>query len=142
MQEQSSETDSNSTNPINIFVKSFLDLLSAVRTHETWKDIENPDPWPSSKWKEIEESASAAPWHPLRPPPLPRLPARETVAIVPLPRAARDDPLPRDSGVFATHGVTLYADDGGELHDHLLRPVSFIDLSTFSHQIFDYLSPK
>ncbi|KAL5679087.1 hypothetical protein ACJX0J_005472, partial [Zea mays] len=96
--------------PNSRLASSSASWLSVLRPRCPWKEIENHGPRPGSKWMEIEESASAAPWHPLRPPPLPHLPARETIAIVPLPRAARDDPLPRDSRVFATHGVSLCAD--------------------------------
>jgi hypothetical protein len=114
--------------PNSRLASSSASWLSVLRPRCPWKEIENHGPRPGSKWMEIEESASAAPWHPLRPPPLPHLPARETIAIVPLPRAARDDPLPRDSRVFATHGVSLCADLLLHLvSDHLLCLVSFRD---------------
>jgi hypothetical protein len=88
-------------------------------------------PRPRSKWNVIEN-----PLHdrcamggdresPPRPSPLLGLLARETDSIAPCPTPLAMPPC--DSRVFTTHGVTLYADGGGELHDHLLRPVSFKD---------------
>jgi hypothetical protein len=73
-------------------------------TAAPWKEIENPLRDRRLSW--------ACP------------PVRQTLSP-PAPRRSRCPPC--DSRVFTTHGVTLYADGGGELHDHLLRPVSFKD---------------